>query len=72
MNHSDKAHQTVERLRKAAALGVKVSAIYGKAALSPFRIKSIISDASYKAGKKLTDEEADAINAVLDGIKADL
>lgn len=72
MNHSDKAHQTVERLRKAAGLGVKVSAIYGKAELSPFRIKSIISDASYKAGKKLTDEEADAINAVLDGIKADL
>lgn len=68
----DKAAATIERLRKAAVLGIKVSAIYGKAELSPFRIKSIISDASYKAGKKLTDEEADAINAVLDGIKADL
>lgn len=68
----DKAAATIERLRKAAGLGIKVSAIYGKAELSPFRIKSIIADASYKAGKSLTDEEADAINAVLDGIKADL
>jgi hypothetical protein len=68
----DKAAETIERLRKAAGLGIKVSAIYGKAELSPFRIKSIIADASYKAGKSLTDEEADAINAVLDGIKADL
>lgn len=68
----DKAAATIERLRKAAGLGIKVSAIYGKAELSPFRIKSIIADSSYKAGKSLTDEEADAINAVLDGIKADL
>ena len=70
--NKDKAQATIERLRKAAGLGIKVSAIYGKAELSPFRIKSIIADASYKAGKSLTDEEADAINAVLDGIKADL
>lgn len=70
--NKDKAQATIERLRKAASLGIKVSAIYGKAELSPFRIKSIIADASYKAGKSLTDEEADAINAVLDEIKADL
>jgi len=70
--NKDKAQTTIERLRKAAGLGIKVSAIYGKAELSPFRIKSIIADASYKAGKSLTDEEADAINAVLDEIKADL
>ncbi len=70
--NKDKAQATIERLRKAAGLGIKVSAIYGKAELSPFRIKSIIADASYKAGKSLTDEEADAINAVLDEIKADL
>lgn len=70
--NKDKTQATIERLRKAAGLGIKVSAIYGKAELSPFRIKSIISDATYKAGKSLTDEEADAINAVLDEIKADL
>lgn len=70
--NKDKAQATIERLRKAAGLGIKVSAIYCKAELSPFRIKSIIADASYKAGKSLTDEEADAINAVLDEIKADL
>lgn len=69
---TDKTAATIERLRKAAGLGIKVSAIYGKAELSPFRIKSIIADASYKAGKSLTDAEADAINAVLDEIKADL
>lgn len=69
---TDKTAATIKRLRKAAGLGIKVSAIYGKAELSPFRIKSIIADASYKAGKSLTDEEADAINAVLDEIKADL
>ena len=67
-----KAEAALERLRNAAGLGIKVSAIYGKAELSPFRIKSIISDASYKAGKSLTDEEADAINSVLDEIKAGL
>lgn len=70
--NKDKAQTTIERLRKAAGLGIKVSAIYGKAELSPFRIKSIIADASYKAGKSLTDEEADAINAVLDEIKGEL
>jgi hypothetical protein len=70
--NKDKAQATIERLRKAAGLGIKVSAIYGKAELSPFRIKSIIADASYKAGKSLTDEEADAINAVLDEIKGEL
>lgn len=72
MTQADKSKAAIERLRKAAELGIKVSAIYGKAELSPFRIKSIVSDADYRAGKELTEEEADAINAELDRIKSQL
>lgn len=72
MTDSNKQNEALQRLRNAASLGIKVSAVYGKANLSPFRIKSIISDASYSRGKSLTDEEADAINAVLDDIKGSL
>lgn len=72
MTQEDKSKAAIERLRKAAELGIKVSAIYGKAELSPFRIKSIVSDAAYRAGKELTEEEADAINAELDRIKSQL
>lgn len=66
----DKAAATIERLRKAAVLGIKVSAVYGKAQLSPFRIKTILL--GYKNGKPLTEDESNAINAVLDSIKEDL
>lgn len=65
-------HETVERLRKAAGLGIKISTIYKAANLSPFRIKCIVSDADYGSGKPLTESEAEAINAALDGIKSEL
>lgn len=78
MTDKNKAQDALERLRNAAAMGIKVSAVYSKAQLSPFRIKSLVSGAQYftgnspKTSKPLTDAEADAINAVLDGIKAGL
>lgn len=78
MTSKNKAQDTLERLRNASAIGIKVSAVYNKANLSPFRIKSLVSGAKYftgnspKTSKPLTDAEADAINAVLDEIKAGL
>lgn len=77
MTDTNKSQQTIERLRKAALLGVKISTVYSAANVSEFRIRNLLATEMYYAHRKptkqgLTEEEADAINAVLDGIKSEL
>lgn len=77
MTDKNKSQRTIERLRKAASLGVKISAVHSAANVSEFRIRNLLATEPHYAHRKptkqgLTEEEADAINAVLDGIKLEL
>jgi len=85
MTIENKADQTIERLRRATELGVKLSYIYREAKLSAFRVTTMLNTGTYsitytrkKSGevvdtkrkmKPLTDQEMTSINSVLDDIK---
>ena len=74
MSNTDRHAETVERLQRAADMGLKVSHFIKTAKLSKFRINCIISELPYARTKTkgLTDEEAKAINDRLDFIKSSL
>lgn len=74
MSNTERHAETVERLQRAADMGLKVSYIIKTAKLSKFRINCIISELPYARTKTkgLTDEEAKAINDSLDFIKDSL
>lgn len=70
--------KTIERVKAAAKMGIKVSYIISRANLSKFRINCIVSDKpeaydfTNTRERGLTDEEDSALNAVLDDIKKSL
>lgn len=78
MNNDTK--KVIERLKNAAGMGVKVSAVYKAAEVSPFRIKMFMAGTPYyeaikprvDGGANLTEKEVTSINAVLDDIKKSL
>ncbi len=74
MSNTERHAETVERLQRAADMGLKVSNIIKTAKLSKCRINCIISELPYARTKTkgLTDEEAQAINDRLDFIKSSL
>ena len=70
MSLEENSKTTLERLRRAAGLGIKVSAIYTAGKLSPNRIKSLVANfENCRYTKILTDHESEVINAELDKIK---
>jgi hypothetical protein len=70
--NEDKNDATIERLRRAVKLGIKVSHIYTGTDLSPWRMRCIAGNLKHEYNRKLSDDEAKVINDFLDKVKQEL
>lgn len=78
MDNTNNSEKTINRLRRAQELGIKVSAVCREAGIGEFRVRALLSTTHYvingaprKPGQ-LKESELASINKALDSIKAEL